>query len=64
MLDLDTREQEVMLKVLRDVLPELRSTISNTENFDWRQQMKDDEEVIKGLILKLETELQEAVRNT
>ena len=64
MLDVDTREQEVMLKVLRDVLPELRSTISNTENFDWRQQMKDDEEVIKGLIVKLETELQEAVRNT
>ena len=56
MLQLDQRESEVVLRVLTNVLGDLRMTISNTENYDWRQEMKRDEEVIKNLIGRLERE--------
>ena len=56
MLQLDTRESEVVLRILNNALGELRMTIADTENYDWRQDMKQDEEVIKGLIARLERE--------
>ncbi len=56
MLQLDQRESEVVLRVLENALGELKMTISNTENYDWRQDMKRDEEIIKGLIARLERE--------
>ena len=53
-LDLDAQEANVLLQVLKNYLPGLMSTISNTENFDWRQEMKQDEEVIRRLCSRLE----------
>ena len=52
---LDKREADVLLEVLRNHLPELREDVYNTENYDWRQQMKADEEVIKSLIQRLDS---------
>jgi hypothetical protein len=49
-LELQTPEVEVLRRVLENYLPELKGTISNTENFDWRQDMKKDEEVIKSIL--------------
>ena len=51
---LDAQEAKVLLQVLKNYLPGLMSTISNTENFDWRQEMKQDEEVIRRLRGRLE----------
>ena len=51
---LDAQEANVLLQVLKNYLPGLMSTISNTENFDWRQEMKQDEEVIRSLCGRLE----------
>jgi hypothetical protein len=56
MLQLDARETELLLGILNNALGDLRMTIADTENFDWRQDMKRDEEVIKGLIARLERE--------
>jgi len=54
MLQLDNRETELLRNILNDALGNLRMTIANTENFEWRQQMKSDEEVIKDLLARLE----------
>lgn len=53
-LILDETEVKVLSRVLTNYLPGLMTTISNTENFDWRQEMKQDEEVIRRLIDRLE----------
>jgi hypothetical protein len=53
-LTLDPQEAKVLLQVLKNYLPGLMSTISNTENFDWRQEMKQDEEVLRRLCDRLE----------
>lgn len=52
--ELDDREATLLHQVLANYLPELRSEISNTENYEWRQDLKRDEEVIKSLIARLE----------
>lgn len=54
MIQLDEREGQLVLDILRNTLGDLRMTISDTENFDWRQQMKADEETIKTIIARLE----------
>lgn len=57
MIQLDDRESELLLQVLRNTLSDLRMTISNTENYEWRQQMKKDEELMKSIIARLESEV-------
>ncbi|MGE0057026.1 MAG: hypothetical protein AB7P33_16730 [Dehalococcoidia bacterium] len=57
MIQLDDRESELLLQVLRNTLSDLRMTISDTENYDWRQEMKKDEELMKSLIARLESAL-------
>jgi hypothetical protein len=52
-LELDRGEIEVLHRVLNNYLPEFRMTIANTENYEWRQDLKKDEEVIKGLLSRL-----------
>jgi hypothetical protein len=47
-------ERPLLKQILTQYLGDLKFEISNTENYDWRQSMKRDEEVIKGLIEKLD----------
>lgn len=54
MVELDQRESELVLRLLKDHLGDLRMTISNTEKYEWRQQMKADEQLMKELIARLE----------
>jgi len=58
-IQLDDREGQLVLEILRNTLSDLRMTISDTENYDWRQQMKRDEEQIKSLIARLEASVQQ-----
>jgi hypothetical protein len=53
-ITLEKHEADVLLEVLRNHLPELKEVVYKTENFDWRQQMKADEAVIKSLIQRLD----------
>ncbi len=53
-LELDEREASVLNQVLTNYLPELRSEVANTENYEWRQDLKRNEEVIKALIERLQ----------
>ena len=60
-LTLEQREADVLLEVLRNHLPELKEDVYKTENFEWRQQMKADEEVIKSLIQRLDMASEETI---
>jgi hypothetical protein len=57
MLQLDERESRLVLDILRNVLSDLRMTIVDTENYEWRQSMKREEDSIKQLIGRLEASI-------
>lgn len=56
-LELNERELTLVNDVLTNYLGDLRAEIGKTENFDMRQNLKGDEEVIKGLIARMESML-------
>jgi hypothetical protein len=53
-LDLNDREQETLAEVLRSVLSELRTEVSHTDRHAYREQIKHQEQVIKGILARLE----------
>ena len=53
-LNLEPDEASLVLRVLKEYLPNLREEIGKTENFDWRQAMHRDEEILKRVIARLE----------
>ena len=53
-LELESMEEEVLLQVLRRYFADLRIEVSNTDSRDLREALKQHEEIIKGLIHKLE----------
>jgi hypothetical protein len=57
MLELNDSESEMVLRVLRNALSDLRMTIVDTENYEWRQTMKRDEDMMKELIGRLEASI-------
>ena len=52
-LDLQPKEAELILSILNEYLSDLRDEISNTEQYELRQNMKRDEGTIKSLIARL-----------
>lgn len=52
-LDLEPGDKELLKRLLEQWLGTLRMEISNTENFEWRQALHDDETRIKRLIERL-----------
>ena len=55
-MDISLNEEEcaLVLRLLKQHLPELRDEVYKTENFEWRQAMKAEEEDMKALIARLE----------
>ena len=53
-LVLTADERQLLMQILRNRLPDLREEVYKTENYEWRQDLKQDEEVLKGLIAKLD----------
>jgi hypothetical protein len=49
-------EPELLLRILGEYLSDLRMEIADTDNFDFRQRLKEDEEHIKDMIDRLERE--------
>jgi hypothetical protein len=55
-LTIDAEESRVLRRVLDHYLREIREEIGKTENFDYRQGLKQDEEILKALIARVEPE--------
>ena len=53
-LSIQQDEAELLHRILTQYLSELKPEISNTENFEWRQGMKRDEDAVKRMISQLE----------
>ncbi len=51
---LEPREADLLRRILSNALSNLREEIVKTENYDWRQSLHEDEEVIKSLLRRLE----------
>lgn len=52
-LTLRPEEAALIARVLTSHLADLRAEISNTENYDLRQSLKQEEETIKSLLARL-----------
>lgn len=52
-LELTDKEKEMLTNVLKDYIPELRGEISASVKRDFKQELKDEEEVLKGILAKL-----------
>jgi hypothetical protein len=57
-LKLTQDEAGVLARVLKNYLPDLREEVYKTENFEWRESLKAEEEVLKSLIARPEQLLQ------
>ncbi len=53
-LDLEPEEAAVLRRVLTTFLSDLRMEIVDTEDYDMREALKGDEEIIKRIIRSLE----------
>ena len=53
-LDLSTDEMVLLHRILENYLPALREEVYKTEKFEWRESLKQDEEVLKGLIARFD----------
>jgi hypothetical protein len=53
-LTLQIAEARLLRRILTQYLSDLRMEITDTENFDWRQDLKRDEESIKSLLTRIE----------
>lgn len=52
-VNLQQDEVSALLGALNSYIPQLRQTIGSTENYDMREQMKAEEQVLTGLVSKL-----------
>ena len=54
---LDDEEKITLVEVLSEALPNLREEVYKTENYDYRQQLKRRETVVKELLTRLGSNL-------
>jgi hypothetical protein len=52
-LELSEKEKEMLVGVLKDYIPELRGEIASGVKHDLKQELKDEEAVLKGILEKL-----------
>lgn len=53
-LELDSREKETLVEVVRSFLAELRNEVGHTDRLEYRERLKDQEELIHRILVKLE----------
>jgi hypothetical protein len=54
-LELSDKEKEMLIGVLKDYIPELRGEIASGVKHDMKQELKEEEAVLRGLLEKLNT---------
>jgi len=52
-LELSAKEKEMLVGVLKDYIPELRGEIASGGKHDFKEELKDEEAVLKGILEKL-----------
>ncbi len=52
-IHLDEEQRQALLEILEEVLPNLSEEIYKTENFDYREQLKRRQAVVKSLLERL-----------
>ena len=52
-LELSEKEKEMLVGVLKDYLPELRGEIASGVKHDLKQELKEEEAVLKGILERL-----------
>ncbi len=52
-LELSPKEKEMLIGVLKDYIPELRGEIASGAKHDFKEELKDEEAVLKGILEKL-----------
>jgi hypothetical protein len=50
----DNQEITVLIEVLKEYLTDLRSEILDTDDFDYRNALKQKEEALRGILAKIE----------
>lgn len=55
-LELNEKEWDVLTRIVDSYLPELRGLIASGGPFDWRIDAKQEEETVKGIIAKLQSQ--------
>jgi len=50
---LNDEEQRALVETLNEALPNLREEVYKTENFDYREQLKRREDLLRGLLSRL-----------
>ena len=54
-LDLSNEERDVVVETLKSALSDLRYEIANTDSYDFRQGLKQKEEILTRVVSALET---------
>jgi hypothetical protein len=52
-LTLTDKEKDMLIGVLKDYIPELRGEIASGGKHDFKQELKEEEGVLKGILEKL-----------
>ncbi len=52
-ISLEAKEVTALLSVLDSYIPQLREEISNTDNYDMRQDLNAQEQILSSLVTKL-----------
>ena len=52
-LNLDANEAAALLNVLNSYIPQLREEIGKTEKYEMREELKADEQTLRGIVTKL-----------
>lgn len=50
---LSDEERRTLVEILNETLPNLREEVYKTENFDYREQLKQRETLVKDLVARL-----------
>jgi hypothetical protein len=53
-LTLSNEEAALLVRILQTDLGDLKAETGKTENYDWRVAMKADEELLRGIIARLQ----------
>ncbi len=51
--NLQPEEGKLLARILSEYLSDLRMEISNTEKYEWRENLKQEEEMIKAMMARL-----------
>ena len=52
-LEIDIKEKDKLVHVLEYFIPELRGEIASGVKHDWKVELKNEEEILKGVLDKL-----------